>query len=98
MDYLWNKRDCKWLPSAFMLVSLSCVCLLSLQGDLHYVTQGAWLPKGPAQSFQRCHLQVASALGEREVKRDEIHKNQKPIILPRVSGEPSSVGTPVLTQ
>ncbi|GAB5569377.1 dynein axonemal assembly factor 9 isoform X1 [Prionailurus iriomotensis] len=45
--------------------------------DLRYVTQGSWLLKGPAQSFQCCHLQVASALGETEVKRDEIHQESE---------------------
>lgn len=47
MDYLWNKRDCKWLSPVFVLDALSFVGVLSLQGDSHYVTEGSWLLKGP---------------------------------------------------
>lgn len=77
MDYLWNKRDCKWLPSVFMLASLGCVCLLSLQDDLCYVTQGSWLLKGPTQSFQCCQLAGSQCPWGTKVKRDEIHQESE---------------------
>lgn len=63
MDYLQNKRDCKWLSPVFVLNSQSFVSVLSLQGDSHYV-RGVFASERASSHVIVASMQIVGVLGE----------------------------------
>lgn len=74
---------------------LGCVCLLSLQDDLHYVTEVLASGKGQQSHFSAASLQVVSALREQKSRQMKSTKNQKTVVLQRLQAK-LYVGKPVI--